>query len=163
MCGTRIEDLLAQISGRMGDCIDQVSAAFSAFQKAHAADELSGEVGDLGSAIHRLKEDRSTWTEIREEKASKARLVGVAQRVEFAEGRAVSMEALMAMQSEILNLIRNTVFGWEGKVVRPHVFLQEFQTAFIRRFGLDPAKSSRSDDPVDNSLKTKEKTPETEG
>ena len=60
LCDTRIEDLLAQISGRMGDCIDQVSAAFSAFQKAHAADELSGEVGDLGSAIHRLKEDRST-------------------------------------------------------------------------------------------------------
>ena len=68
------------------------------------------------------------------------RSLGVAQRVEFAEGRAVSMEALMAIQSEILNLIRNTVFGWEGKVVRPHVFLQEFQTAFIRRFGLDPAK-----------------------
>ena len=125
LCGTRIEDLLTQISGRMGDCIDQVSAAFSAFQKAHAADELSGEVGDLGSAIHRLKEDRSTWTEIREEQKNKARLVGVAQRVEFAEGRAVSKEALMAMQSEILNLIRNTVFGWEGKVVRPHVFLQE--------------------------------------
>ena len=36
LCGTRIEDLLTQISGRMGDCIDQVSAAFSAFQKAHA-------------------------------------------------------------------------------------------------------------------------------
>ena len=70
----------------------------------------------------------------------KRRSLGVAQRVEFAEGRAVSMEALMAIQSEILNLIRNTVFGWEGKVVRPHVFLQEFQTAFIRRFGLDPAK-----------------------
>ena len=50
------------------------------------------------------------------------------------------MEALMAMQSEILNLIRNTVFGWEGKEVRPHVFLQELQTAFIRRFGPDPAK-----------------------
>ena len=76
MCDTRIEDLLTQISGRMGDCIDQVSAAFSAFQKAHAADELSGEVGDLGSAIHRLKEDRSTWTEIREEQKNKARLVG---------------------------------------------------------------------------------------
>ena len=27
LCGTRIEDLLTQISGRMGDCIDQVSAA----------------------------------------------------------------------------------------------------------------------------------------
>ena len=108
MCDTRIEDLLTQISGRMGD-----------------------EVGE---------DDRSTWTEIREEQKNKAKLVGVAQRVEFAEGRAVSMEALMAIQSEILNLIRNTVFGWEGKVVRPHVFLQEFQTAFIRRFGLDPAK-----------------------
>ena len=94
MCDTRIEDLLAQISGRMGDCIDQVSAAFSAFQKAHAAGMLHGEVGDLGRAIHRLSEDRSTWTEIREEKKNKARLVGVAQRVEFAEGRAVSMEAL---------------------------------------------------------------------
>ena len=76
LCDTRIEDLLTQISGRMGDCIDQVSAAFSAFQKAHAADELSGEVGDLGSAIHRLKEDRSTWPEIREEQKNKARLVG---------------------------------------------------------------------------------------
>ena len=108
MCDTRIEDLLTQISGRMGD-----------------------EVGE---------DDRSTWTEIREEQKNKARLVGVAQRVEFAEGRAVTMDALMAMQSEILNLMRNTVFGWEGKVVRPHVFLQEFQTAFIRRFGLDPAK-----------------------
>ena len=27
LCDTRIEDLLTQISGRMGDCIDQVSAA----------------------------------------------------------------------------------------------------------------------------------------
>ena len=114
LCGTRIEDLLTQISGRSGDCIDQVSEAFSAFQKAHAADELEGEEDDLERAIRRLKEDRSTWTEIREEQKNMARLVGVAQRVEFAEGRAVSMEALMAMQSEILNLIRNTVFGWEG-------------------------------------------------
>ena len=93
LCNTRIEDLLTQISGRMGDCIDQVS-----------------------------EEDRSTWTEIREEQKNKARLVGVAQRVEFAEGRAVTMEALTAIQSEIINLIRNTIFGWEGKVVRPHVF-----------------------------------------
>ena len=68
MCDTRIEDLLTQISGRMGD-----------------------EVGE---------DDRSTWTEIREEQKNKAKLVGVAQRVEFAEGRAVSMEALMAIQSE---------------------------------------------------------------
>ena len=36
----------------------------------------------------------------------------------------------MAMQSEIINLIRNTIFGWEGKVVRPNAFLQEFQTAY---------------------------------
>ena len=140
LCGTRIEDLLTQISGRSGDCIDQVSEAFSAFQKAHAADELEGEADDLERAIHRLKEDRSTWTEIREEQKNKARLVGVAQRVEFAEGRAVTMDALMAMQSEIINLIRNTIFGWEGKVVRPHVFLQEFQTAYSRRLGLDSAK-----------------------
>ena len=140
LCGTRIEDLLTQISGRSGDCIDQVSEAFSAFQKAHAADELEGEEDDLARAIRRLKEDRSTWTEIREEQKNMARLVGVAQRVEFAEGRAVTMETLMSIQSEILNLIRNTVFGWEGQTVRPHVFLQEFQTAFIRRFGLDPAK-----------------------
>ena len=111
------------------------------FQRAYAADALDREMDDLEKAICRLKEDRSTWTEIRMEKDNKARLVGVAQRVEFAEGRAVSMEALMAIQSEILNLIRNTVFGWEGQTVRPHVFLQEFQTAFIRRFGLDdPAK-----------------------
>ena len=68
LCDTRIEDLLTQISGRMGD-----------------------EVGE---------DDRSTWTEIREEQKNKAKLVGVAQRVEFAEGRAVSMEALMAIQSE---------------------------------------------------------------
>ena len=73
LCGTRIEDLLTQISGRSGDCIDQVSEAFSAFQKAHAADELEGEEDDLERAIHRLKEDRSTWTEIREEQKNKAR------------------------------------------------------------------------------------------
>ena len=140
LCDTRIEDLLTQISGRMGDCIDQVTACFLAFQVAYEADKLEGEVGDLARAIRRLKEDRSTWTEIREEQKNMARLVGVAQRVEFAEGRAVTMETLMSIQSEILNLIRNTVFGWEGQTVRPHVFLQEFQTAFIRRFGLDTAK-----------------------
>ena len=140
LCDTRIEDLLTQISGRMGDYIDQVTACFLAFQVAYEADKLEGEVGDLARAIRRLKEDRSTWTEIREEQKNMARLVGVAQRVEFAEGRAVTMETLMSIQSEILNLIRNTVFGWEGQTVRPHVFLQEFQTAFIRRFGLDTAK-----------------------
>ena len=140
LCNTRIEDLLTQISGRSGDCIEQVSEAFFAFQKAFKADELEGELDDLEKAIRRLKRDRSTWQEIREEKASKTRLVGVAQKVEFAEGRAMSMEALTTIQSEILNLMRNTVFGWEGKVVRPHVFLQEFQTAFSRRLGLDPAK-----------------------
>ena len=129
LCDTRIEDLLTQISGRSG-----------AFQKAFKADELAGELDDLEKAIRRLKRDRSTWQEIREEKKNKARLVGTAQRVEFAEGRAVSMEALMAMQSEIINLIRNTIFGWEGKVVRPNVFLQEFQTAYSRRLGLDSAK-----------------------
>ena len=74
-----------------------------AFQKAFKADELAGELDDLEKAIRRLKRDRSTWQEIREEKKNKARLVGTAQRVEFAEGRAVSMEALMAMQSEIIN------------------------------------------------------------
>ena len=126
----RIEDLLTQISGRSGDCIEQVSAAFLAFQKAFKANELAGELDDLEKAIRRLKRDRSTWQEIREEKKNKARLVGTAQRVEFAEGRGVSMEALMAMQSEIINLIRNTIFGWEGKVVRPNAFLQEFQTAY---------------------------------
>ena len=136
----RIEDLLPQISGRSGDCIEQVSAAFLAFQKAFKANELAGELDDLEKAIRRLKRDRSTWQEIREEKKNKARLVGTAQRVEFAEGRGVTMEALMSMQSEIINLIRNTIFGWEGKVVRPHVFLQEFQTAYSRRLGLDSAK-----------------------
>ena len=140
LCNTRIEDLLTQISGRSGDCIEQVSAAFLAFQKAFKADELAGELDDLEKAIRRLKRDRSTWQEIREEKKNKARLVGTAQRVEFAEGRGVTMEALMSMQSEIINLIRNTIFGWEGKVVRPHVFLQEFQTAYSRRLGLDSAK-----------------------
>ena len=140
LCDTRIEDLLTQISGRSGDCIDQVSEAFSAFQKAFKADELAGELDDLEKAIRRLKRDRSTWQEIREEKASKTRLVGTAQRVEFAEGRGVTMEALMSMQSEIINLIRNTIFGWEGKVVRPNAFLQEFQTAYSRRLGLDSAK-----------------------
>ena len=53
LCDTRIEDLLTQISGRMGDCIHQVSEAFLAFQKAHAAGMLDGEVGDLGRAIRR--------------------------------------------------------------------------------------------------------------
>ena len=45
LCNTRIEDLLTQISGRMGDRIDQVS-----------------------------EEDRSTWTEIREEQKNKAQV-----------------------------------------------------------------------------------------
>ena len=114
LCNTRIEDLLTQISGRSGDCIEQVSAAFLAFQKAFKADELAGELDDLEKAIRRLKRDRSTWQEIREEKKNKARLVGTAQRVEFAEGRGVTMG--------------------------PHVFLQEFQTAYSRRLGLDSAK-----------------------
>ena len=71
----RIEDLLTQISGRSGDCIEQVSAAFLAFQKAFKADELAGELDDLEKAIRRLKRDRSTWQEIREKKKNKARLV----------------------------------------------------------------------------------------
>ena len=48
LCDTRIEDLLTQISGRMGDCIHQVSEAFLAFQKAHAA----GETGKYASKHH---------------------------------------------------------------------------------------------------------------
>ena len=68
-----------------------------AFQKAFKADELAVELDDLDKAIRRLKRDRSTWQEIREEKKNKARLVGTAQRVEFAEGRGVTMEALMAI------------------------------------------------------------------
>ena len=60
-----LKTLLTQISGRSGDCIEQVSAAFLAFQKAFKADELAGELDDLEKAIRRLKRDRSTWQEIR--------------------------------------------------------------------------------------------------
>ena len=35
--------------------------------------KLAGELDDLEKAIRRLKRDRSTWQEIREEKKNKAR------------------------------------------------------------------------------------------
>ena len=51
LCDTRIEDLLTQISGRMGDCIDQVTACFLAFQMAYEADQLEGEVPSANSTL----------------------------------------------------------------------------------------------------------------